>query len=248
MYSTIEDPFYAAKAEMETYLEAVKKQHSEWASLLSTENTAKSSRFQELHANISGELQQLDFDLQEIKGTIVMVEGHPDKFKFDDREIASRKEFAQSVAGRINAIRDSLTSRQTLEKIERDKNAVVASKAPARKAATDRQVRIQEENQSFLNDQRQEQAQLVRQQDEALTELSRSTQRLGETARVINRELQDQQEMLGRMGEDLDKETEKMNFVMKRMGRLLKTSDNKMLCTIISLIILFCFLLFLLIS
>ena len=29
---------------------------------------------------------------------------------------------------------------------------------------------------------------------------------------------------------DIDRETEKLNFVMKRVGRLLKTSDSKQLC------------------
>merc|ERR550525_767208 len=96
--------------------------------------------------------------------------------------------------------------------------------------------------------QRQEQAQLIAQQDQDLTLLSQSAQRLNETARAINTELQDQQKMLEQLDEDIDKETEKLNFVMKRMGRLLKTSDNKQLCLIIGLFVLAVVLIFLVIN
>merc|ERR550525_1506196 len=96
--------------------------------------------------------------------------------------------------------------------------------------------------------QRQEQAQLIAQQDEALTLLSQSAQRLNETARTINTELQDQQKMLEELDEDIDKETEKLNFVMKRVGRLLKTSDKGQLCLIVGLFVLLIVLVFLLIN
>merc|ERR1712232_820203 len=113
----------------------------------------------------------------------------------------------------------------------------------ARKAADDRQSRANKENEAFINQQL-----IVQQQDEALTELSKSAERLGQTAKTINIELQDHQRMLEELDEDIDRETEKLNFVMKRMGRLLKTSDNKQLCVIIGLVILAIVLLFLIIS
>merc|ERR1719487_2550438 len=104
------------------------------------------------------------------------------------------------------------------------------------------------ENEVFLNRQRQEQAQIIAQQDEELTQLSKVAQRLGDTARTINVELQDQQKMLEELDEDIDRETEKLNFVMKKIGRLLKTSDHKQLCVVIALFILFMVLLFLIIN
>merc|ERR1712217_999576 len=94
------------------------------------------------------------------------------------------------------------------------------------------------DNDSFLRNQEQQQMQIIQQQDTALEELSKSAHRLGDTARTINVELQEQQKMLAELDEDIDKETEKLNFVMKRMGRLLKTSDHKQLCLIIGLSIL----------
>merc|ERR1711979_146415 len=98
------------------------------------------------------------------------------------------------------------------------------------------------------SNQRQEQQQIIRQQDEALSALSDSVKRLGDTATTINVELKEQQQMLEELDEDIDKETEKLNFVMKKVGRLLQTSDTKQLCVIIALFVLLLALLFLVIN
>ena len=58
----------------------------------------------------------------------------------------------------------------------------------------------------------------------------------------------DHQRMLQELDEDIDKETEKLNFVMKRIGKLLKTSDSKQLMLIVVLFLLMVFLLFLVIN
>merc|ERR1712083_712582 len=109
-------------------------------------------------------------------------------------------------------------------------------------------VRIARDNQDFIDHQRQGQQQIIREQDKDLALLSQSAQRLGDTAKTINAELADQDEMLKKLDDDIDRETEKLNFVMKRMGRLLQTSDNKQLCLVIGLFVLAVVLVFLVIN
>merc|ERR1719265_1718496 len=104
---------------------------------------------------------------------------------------------------------------------------------------------ITDENEKFLRSHQEEQAQVMAMRDEQLSELSKSAERLGNTAVVINQELQEHQKMLQELDEDIDKETEKLNFVMKRIGKLLKTNDRKELCLIVALSALFVVLLFL---
>ena len=69
-----------------------------------------------------------------------------------------------------------------------------------------------------------------------------------EALRKKTQNLHDQQKMLEELDEDIDRETEKLNFVMKKIGRLLKTSDHKQLCVVIALFVLFMVLLFLIIN
>jgi syntaxin 6/SYP6 family syntaxin len=78
---------------------------------------------------------------------------------------------------------------------------------------------------------------MVKQQDEQLDEIANIANRLQHHAGTINDELKLQSHMLNKMEDDIDRNLDKMNFVMKKLGKLLKTSDSKTLCTIIVLMI-----------
>lgn len=54
--------------------------------------------------------------------------------------------------------------------------------------------------------------------------------------------------MLSELDDDIDRETEKMNFVMRRLGLLLRSSDSKQLWLILMLFCVFMFLLMLIIA
>lgn len=238
------DPYYIAQEEVRSAVRKVQTMHEEWKELLQRENTYNSLRFKELHSELQGELQHLVYDVQDVSETIKMVEDNRGKFQIDDAEIAKRKDFAKSCDQSIQEIKDSVSSRQTQEKMQADQRkaqSVVDRSEERNRVAV-------KENEVFLNRQRHEQAQIIEQQDQELTELSKVAQRLGDTARTINVELHDQQKMLDELDEDIDRETEKLNFVMKKMGRLLKTSDHKQLCVIIALFALFVALMFFLIN
>eukprot|EP00747_Dinoflagellata_sp_TGD_P167594 gnl/TRDRNA2_/TRDRNA2_192274_c0_seq1.p1 gnl/TRDRNA2_/TRDRNA2_192274_c0~~gnl/TRDRNA2_/TRDRNA2_192274_c0_seq1.p1 ORF type:complete len:277 (+),score=74.48 gnl/TRDRNA2_/TRDRNA2_192274_c0_seq1:7-837(+) len=240
------DPYYVAKDDVQKNTRSLQQLHEEWKKLLNSENTAKSRRFQDVHSEISGELRQLEYDLQDINATIDMVEENRGRFQFDDSEIQSRKNFVKESRAALKEIQDSITSRQAMGKMESDKRQVLTTQANA--AKSDHSERIARDNDRFIENERQEQMQIRAQQDEQLDAIASSAQRLNYTAQVISTELQDQQRMLAELDEDIDKETEKLNFVMKRVGRLLKTSDSKQLCVIIALFLLFVVLLFLVIE
>jgi len=244
MMSSMADPYYDAQQEVQEAVRKVQGMHEEWKRLLNSTNTAQSSKFQDLHAEIAGELRALDNDLGDITATIDMIESNRAKFQQSDAEIAKRKDFVKSSRAVVKEVQDSVTSRQAQQKMDNDKRQVAASKRQSQESEN----RAARENDAFLDRQRQEQAQIMASQDEALQAISDSAQRLGNVARTINVELQEQQVMLNQLDEDIDRETEKLNFVMKRIGRLLKTSDSKQLCVIIALFVLFLVLLFLIIN
>lgn len=250
MLSSVGDPYYVAKDEVVAAIKKVQGMHEEWKRLLHSENTARSSRFQELHVEITGELRQLDYDLQDITATISMVEENRAKFNFANAEITSRKAFVTNTRASVREIQDSVTGRAAQVKIEADKRSLItpASSASNPRNTAETQKRMVKDNQEYLERQRRDQQQIVAEQDLALSDLSASAKRLEHTAQTINQELKDQQQMLQALDEDVDRETEKMNFVMKRVGRLLKTSDSKQLCLIIGLVVLLVVLIFLIIS
>lgn len=242
------DPYYVAKEEVAKAMDRLRGLHQDWKRLLQTEDTARSQRFQQMHQEITGELEQLGLDLDDIHATISMVEGNRNTFQLSDAELQSRKRFVTDSRRTLEDLQKDVNGPQTRAKLENDKKALLSSAASSARTREERQRSAMQENQAFLDRQRQQQTQLRAQQDEDLEMLSLSAQRLGNTAQIINVELKEQQKMLEELDEDIDKEAEKLNFVMKRRGKLLKTSDSKQLCLIIGLSCLVAVLLFLVIN
>eukprot|EP00437_Effrenium_voratum_P019475 CAMPEP_0181445858 /NCGR_PEP_ID=MMETSP1110-20121109/25804_1 /TAXON_ID=174948 /ORGANISM="Symbiodinium sp., Strain CCMP421" /LENGTH=237 /DNA_ID=CAMNT_0023569915 /DNA_START=55 /DNA_END=765 /DNA_ORIENTATION=+ len=229
------DPYYVAKEEVAKAMDKLRGLHQDWKRLLHTEDTARSQRFQQTHEELTGELEQLGLDLDDIHATIGMVEGNRGTFQLTDAELQSRKRFVAESRRTLEEFQKDVRGPQTRAKLESDKKAMLSFAASNARSREERQKSAVQDNQAFLDRQRQQQTQLRAEQDQDLEMLSMSAQRLGNTAQIINVELKEQQKMLEELDEDIDREAEKLNFVMKRMGKLLKTSDSKQLCLIIGL-------------
>ena len=67
---------------------------------------------------------------------------------------------------------------------------------------------------------------LIKQEDQQIDEISELAFRLRNHATIINTELQDQHVIIEKLNMEVDDNLEKMNFVMKKLGKLLKTSGN----------------------
>ena len=88
---------------------------------------------------------------------------------------------------------------------------------------------------------------IMQQQDEDLVELGQGVDRLNELSQGINQELKTQNQMLSDLDRDIDEAAEKMNFVMGKMARLLKTKDTCQICVILVLTFILLLLVFLVI-
>eukprot|EP00392_Amoebophrya_sp_AT5.2_P009629 g9657.t1 len=168
-------------------------------------------------------VQQL-YDLQDVETTIGIVEANPGKFRVDQRELQGRKQFLQQTERSLKELTSSVGNTR--------------HQRPGGGRELD----------DFVAQGTQNQRQLVKEQDEQLAELSKCTERLNQTAQVINTELKEQERMLTELDEDIDRETEKMSFVMRRLGILMQSSDRSQLWTILILFCIFMFLLMLVIG
>lgn len=249
MLSTRVDPFDVAKEEVEAAVRKVQFLHKEWRRLVETENTADSQRFKGLHAELLGELQQLEYDLQEVDVSISTVEENRSRFALDDTQIASRKAFLQRSRAVHQEVKSSLDSSKTRAKMDDDRRQLLQTirNEAVRTEERERSRQGEINTDFYLQEQQLLQRQLLESQDQELIELSKTTQRLGQTAQVINQELQSQQKMLDELNDDMDREMEKMDFLTKGMGRLLKTNNWWQVYLIVGLILIFALLLVLII-
>eukprot|EP01042_Synura_sphagnicola_P003302 gene3302-4087_t len=90
-------------------------------------------------------------------------------------------------------------------------------------------------NETFVRDTRMQVKQNIDKQDEALAKLGVAVDSLGEKGRVIHEELVDQNRKLNKLDDDLDEAGNKMNFVMAKLSKLLKTKDGCQIWTIVIL-------------
>jgi len=249
MLSTSVDPFDVAREEVEAAVRKVQFMHKEWRRLLEAENTAESRRFEDLQAELRGELQQLDYDLQEVDGSIATVEENRSRFLLDDAQIASRKAFLQRARAAYQEVKGDLDSGRARAKLEDDRRRALQSRREEARRTEERERSRREEVDAdfYLQEQQMLQRQLLDSQDSELAELSKTTQRLGQTAQVINAELRQQQEILDDLNEDMEREMQKMDFLTKGMGRILKTNNWWQVYLIAGLILVFVLLLALII-
>ena len=67
---------------------------------------------------------------------------------------------------------------------------------------------------------------LVKQEDQQLDEIHELALRLHNHANIINTELKDQHVIIEKLNSEVDENLDKMNFVMKKLAKLLKTNGN----------------------
>mmetsp|Transcript_124946 Transcript_124946/g.347880 ORF Transcript_124946/g.347880 Transcript_124946/m.347880 type:complete len:248 (+) Transcript_124946:126-869(+) len=245
MLSSNVDPFDVARDEVEAAVRKVKFMHKEWRRLLDAENTAESQKFQELHVELLGELQQLDYDLQEVNRSIVTVEENRERFRLSDEQLEGRRRFMQASRAAHREIQEEMGGRRTAAKMEDDRRQTLLAQKSRQEREQQRQAELEDE--AFRREQQALQRQLIESQEDELNQLSKTTEMLGVTAHTINVELEGQQRMLDELNLDIDMETQKMSGIMKGAGQVLKTSNKWQIFTIVGLVLAFFLMLWLLI-
>jgi hypothetical protein len=232
MTTTASDPYYVARDAVNQTTTELQATFGQWEQHLSSDSTG-SAQFLQFTKSMIEEIDRLEEDLSVIDSSIKVVESNPARFPMRPGELDSRKQWAASQHKLCADIRMKLNGPQAKAKIDSDRKRQSAMEAEEVR----RKRQAEEANSSNINSSRQVHQQIINQQDETLTELARVTDRLGQTAQVINTELQDQQRLLSELDRDIDRQQEKMNYVMGKMAKLLKTSDTKQLMLVIILMI-----------
>jgi len=232
-----QDPFDVARFEVDATIKKVQFMHKEWKRLLDQQNTSESQQFKDLHAEISGELQMLDYDIQEVARSIQMVEQNRDKFRLSDTELSARQAFVKKCQEGLQEVQSDLSSRRASSKMEEDRRQSLLSHR--QKEQDEQQRRSAMDAEGYYAQEQMLQRQLIGQQEDELVELSKATLRVGQVALTINGELQTHVKMLEELNEDIDEQTHRMGILMKGVSSVLKTSNKCQTFGLIGLIVLF---------
>eukprot|EP00916_Digyalum_oweni_P008752 GHVL01014605.1.p1 GENE.GHVL01014605.1~~GHVL01014605.1.p1 ORF type:complete len:236 (+),score=32.10 GHVL01014605.1:55-762(+) len=217
------DPYYLAQGEVKSNFDTIRNFYEQFNRLRSSKD---STELQILVTDMNDEIRNAEQDVNELARSVTIAEENPNRFPLNNGELEKRKEFTKQAKAflvdmkqKIKIVPSPTSSNTSAGVSSKDNNSLA--------------------NDVFIHDSRREQQLLINEQDEQLLALAESAQRLGQTARIINRELEDQQIMIKELDEDIDRESDKLNFVMKRMSKILRTNDGKTLWLILILTLIF---------
>ncbi|PHJ24020.1 syntaxin n-terminal protein, partial [Cystoisospora suis] len=175
-------------------------------------------------------------ELKTLEKTVDVAERNAARFGLSAEEVQERRAFVSSQRAILDTIRSQLQKaieRENKEKRKAAENGGAGGEERMLFTSSSHLVREETTAAIFHNQQKQHQTLLLQQQDSQLEEISQSASKLHETALMINQELQDQHRMLDELDEDIDQQAAQMNFLMRRMAKILKTSSVRQLCLIL---------------
>jgi len=222
-----QDPFYSVKDKIVTNLTKFRDDFQRFESL-----STRSTDYATLSASLKSTLSAIEADVKDLNQTIAIVESNRARFtQISNEELESRRAFVNETKSTLASYKNSrLLSAQA---VHRDLVSNVGHQNSRFTRAIDYQTN--REGDDYVNSSASQQQTLIKQQDSVLDSMDDALKRLSDISVDINSSLEEQQQMLTETDESLDSAQLNMNFVLKKMDKLLKTSDRGRICCVIGL-------------
>lgn len=203
-----EDPFYLVRTEILGQLAKAETDLSKWTA----QRDQCSDEFPWIHREFSAYVKELRSNIDELNGTIGIVERNPEKYPMAPTEISQRKTMIKELNKRMSSITGQLDHPQTKEAIRKIQQSKEVFRDPTLSNEFD-EYKKQTNN-------------LIRQeQDKSLHELLACSEQINKTAHVINNELEEQKRLMMELDKDIESQQSKLALVHREVGKLLKTSN-----------------------
>ena len=248
------DPFFAFKDKCTAKLDTLSIRMKRWDTSFNTPNNNSLRKDTEKVQQTIDRLRQYVGDLEKM---VKVVERAPSKFPhIDAQELSDRRSFVNTAKAKIVSAQTTIKSPAVKEKMLQqarakgglfgDNDNNVGSSMGSNKKGGYNSLNSQNSNGNnrFVNNQKEEQARIFKEQDEVLDDMDEGLMRIGGMAESISTELDAQNKSLKEFNDEVEEAQAKMNFLMRGMSKLLKTTNNGFLCMILFLTITFCIMLF----
>lgn len=233
-----DDPFYVFKDELQNQLANAKARYSKCKELLGSTGDQAKIEFRNELTLFSRTINGLQSDWSELDQIIQRVQMRRSNFRhIDDDELKNRQHFIHEFKKEIDGMKDFLARTAATRSGNRNVPPQKYSKHPevaSRGSRTTSHV----SNDTNMFQSHQQRRQIVEQeQDEYLDSLHDGATRLGNVALAIKGELDEQNMMLDGFQNDLHSTSGRMENVLGRVDRLLKTNSRWQTNTILILIV-----------
>merc|ERR1711916_269743 len=103
------DPFYAVKDEVQNSMKTAMALYETWQRLLEAGSRADPEEVSWTDNELKSTLSSVEWDLQDLDETIMIVERNPGKFKLSGEEIRSRKGFVEETRASLKRLDEAIS-------------------------------------------------------------------------------------------------------------------------------------------
>ncbi|XP_072016564.1 syntaxin-6-like [Amphiura filiformis] len=226
---SLEDPFFVVKEEVEKAVNTSEGLYTRWCELLEDANNVSKEEYDWTTNELRNSLRSIEWDLEDLEETISIVEANPKKFKIDGSELVTRKQFVTDTKQKVNEMKAHMASPNTKNREEKKTRTSLLSNGPSRSSNkyTRLDQEIEESNQRYIDDSRQQQQLIMEAQDDELERVSGSVGVLKHMGQSIGGELDEQAVMLDDLSTAMENTESKLDSVMKKMAKVTRMSSDR---------------------
>uniref|UniRef100_A0A0A9WJV0 Syntaxin-6 n=3 Tax=Lygus hesperus TaxID=30085 RepID=A0A0A9WJV0_LYGHE len=231
---TFEDPFFVVKEEVAKALNKTRGLFRRWLEL--QEDIRSNISKDELEwttTELRNALRSIEWDLEDLDDTIGIVEKNPSKFKIDNKELTSRRNFIELTREEVKHMKEKMNYSRGRDR-DRTARQPLLENSPVRAATshgTTKYSKLENEmdspNRHFMDSTVMQQNHLLQSQDDQLDLISHSIGSLKTVSRQIGSELDEQAVMLDEFGSELDNTESKLDSTMKKVAKVLHISNDR---------------------
>lgn len=237
------DPFYAVKDKVQASLSGLRDQLSQADGLVTS--GGQSSEVEPVLSEARQSMSQIHVNVKDLSQTITIVEENRTRFpSIDNRELDSRRAFvtdAKTTLSQCDEQIKRIASRAQAASNQRKKllqptgdRESALSNSRFQSSANAEATRA---NDDFVAGSRMQQQTIEKEQDLVMDDMSHALDRLKGISETIGDELKQSEYHLGALEEDIDAANGTMEVVLKKMDKLLRSSDKGRLCCIVILFV-----------
>eukprot|EP00770_Monocercomonoides_exilis_P010576 MONOS_10523.1-p1 / transcript=MONOS_10523.1 / gene=MONOS_10523 / organism=Monocercomonoides_exilis_PA203 / gene_product= Syntaxin 6A / transcript_product= Syntaxin 6A / location=Mono_scaffold00482:1180-2189(-) / protein_length=226 / sequence_SO=supercontig / SO=protein_coding / is_pseudo=false len=221
---TTDDPFYIIKYEIENSLKALDEDFIGWKRAF---ERGELEQFDQLKSDLAGNIESLRGDLQLLSESIDVTAGQLSRFRIDEKEIESRREFVRSTRIKLQNMEETINSPKAQEKsqkmIKEVRIRLIKDQKASKMSKLDSE--LIEYNQRSINEQMQDQQMIERQQDEKLDILHEATTKLTEMSVEMGNAIDDSVNEIEKASNDIEQNEKKIGILNKAITKMLNSKS-----------------------
>ncbi|EYU20611.1 hypothetical protein MIMGU_mgv1a011514mg [Erythranthe guttata] len=236
--SSAQDPFYIVKEEIQDSIDKLLSTFHKWERMPS--DSGEQLRLtKELHVGCDSIQWQVD----ELDKAIAVASKDPALYGINEVELDKRRRWTSNAREQVKNVKKLVVNGKELNGTStsnfNEKNREL-SRLPNSHQPDKSNYYGGRDNDDFVSSESDRQMLLMRQQDEELDELTASVQVIGGVGRTIHEELLAQEKIMDELGMEMDSTSNRLDFVQKKVGMIMKKAGAKgQLMMILFLLLLF---------